>query len=287
MKHFFKLSVGVGALFLLGSSAYAEVKGSSRNLQPLTKKTDDSEASSRSGNTGLGIRTQPSEKPAETSTQVTFRGPKSGWGFVQISVPFYSPKGKNLGTLPSGTCFKYTDVETSATAALLVSTVKRGDAWEGPYLLGCRNLALFQGSPDALDPESLQNLTDYFALLGKIAERKASLAQASRTDNPHFESARRAQQAYQASIVKAGEMEKQLAALTGTRKTKADEELRALKYEQVRLKTTADREAADYNAWNEAHPGKAPQPAADSQLRELEQALQAAKAKVANLLPQS
>lgn len=281
----FLLPLWVATLVFAGSLAHAEVKGSSRNLQPLTKKTGESEVSSRSGNTGLGVKTQPSEKPA--AAKASFTGPKSGWGFLQARAPYYSPAGKNLGSLPGGTCFKYAGVETASDTPLLVSTVRNGDRWEGPYLLGCHSLALFEGSPDALDAETFRNLAEYFTLLGKIAERKAALAQTLRTDNPHAETAQRARQAYQASIEKAGELEQQRTALSGARKTKADDDLRALKYEQVRLKADADRAVADYTAWNAAHPISPSKQAADPQLRELEQALQASRVKVSELVPQS
>ena len=285
MKLSFPLSLGVATLVFAGSFAHAEVKGSSRNLQPLTKKPDEPGASARSGNTGLGVKAQPSDKSA--AAQASFTGPKNGWGFLQAPAPYYSPTGKNLGSLPGGTCFKYTGVETASAMPLLVSTVRNGERWEGPYLLGCRSLALFEGAPDALDAETLRNLAEYFTLMGKVAERKAALAQALRTDNPHAEAAQRARQAYRESIEKAGELEQQRASLTGARKTKADDDLRALKYEQVRLKADADRADADYAAWNAAHPLNPAKQAADPQLRELEQALRASKVKVSELVPQS
>ena len=234
-----------------------------------------------------GAAAQASSADRNTATQITFLGPKSGWGFVQTACPYYSPQGKKLGVLPGGTPFKYTGVKPSSKNDMLVSSVKRGEAWEGPYLLDCADLAAYGGDPGALEPQTLENLAAYFTIKGKIADREAALAQEALAANPHYESAKQAQRAYQDSVVKAADMEKQMLSLTGLRKAKADDALRAFKYEQVRIKAKADREAAAYKAYKDAHPAAPAARAADPQLRELEQALGAAKAKVKDLVPQS
>ena len=243
-------------------------------------------AAARGGNSESSISAPPREAVSGTVTNVAFLGPKSGWGFVQTTSPYYSPQGKNLGTLPGGTPFKYTDVKNSSKNAMLVSTVKRGKAWEGPYLLDCTDIVAYEGSPNTQDPQSIQNLAAYFTLKGKVADREAELEQRILTANPHYESARRAQQAYQDTIAKADVMEKQLNTLSGVHKAKADDALRALKYEQVRIKSKADLEAAAFKAWKVAHPADPSKRNADPQLRELEQALKDAKAKVEKLIPQ-
>ena len=280
-----KRVIAISVLFLSVWSASAEVKKSSRNLEPLSKRSGSSTASTRSGNSGLNVATPQSEKPQEPVTQITFLGPKSGWGFVQATSPCYTPQGKNVGKLPGGTLFKYTNVKASSKNPVLVCSVKQGENWEGPFLLDCTDVATYEGTPETIDPETIKNLGSYFTLKGKIADRKEALADALRSANPYFESAKKTQQAYQDSIEKAAEMEQQLLALSGARKTKADEALRTLKYDQVRIKAKADAEAAAYKTWKEAHPTDPAKLTSDPQLQALEQELQAAKAKVANLIP--
>ncbi len=273
------------ALFLFVCTSFAEVKKSSRNLEPLSKSPGDGAASTRSGNSGLNVSPAPREAAKDTVTKVTFLGPKKGWGFTQATSPCYSPQGKHAGALPGGTLFKYTAVKATSKNAMLVCTVKRGDAWEGPLLLDCTDVAAYEGDPDALDPETLHNLGAYFALKGKIADRKEALADEALASNPHFEAARQAQQAYQDSVTKAAAMEKQMNTLAGPSKAKADEALRALKYDQVRIKARADAEAADYKAWKTSHPADPAKLAADPQLQALEKELLEAQAKVAKLVP--
>jgi hypothetical protein len=271
-------------VLLLALTVQAQVKRSSRNLEPLTKRPG-AVAGTRSGNTGLSVTPPVKAPPADTVTKVTFLGPRSGWGFVKATCPYYGPDGKRLGTLPGGTLFKYRDVKASSKNAVLECTVQRGAAWEGPFLIDCTDIAGYEGDPDALDPATVKSLAAYFTLSGKITDRQEALAEEALAANPHFESARQAQQAYQDSIAKAAEMERQMNTLTGSRKSKALEALRAFKYEQVRIKAQADQEAAAYKAWKDAHPADPAQLASDPQLQSLKADLQDAAAKVPGLIP--
>ena len=272
-------------LSLLVSTVSAQVRRSSRNLEPFNKRSEGNTATTRSGNTGMNIASPPREADRETITKVTFLGPKKGWGFVQKTSPYYTLQGKCEGTLPGGTPFKYTDVKATSKNAMLVCTVQRGEVWEGPFLLDCTAVAAYDGNPEALNPATVRNLGAYFTLQGKIAARKEALADAALALNPNLESARRAYQAYQDSITKAAAMEKQMNTLTGPGKAKADEALRALKYEQVRIKAKAENEARAYNAWKASHPADPAKLAADPQLQALEKELQQAKAAIPTLVP--
>lgn len=281
MRSFFFLA----AFCLAACAATAQVRRSSRNLTPLTKRPETATAGTASGNTGMNIAAPKRETPPETVTKVSFLGPKSGWGFIKATAPYYTPEGKHAGTFPGGTLFKYNGVKTSSKNAVLVCTVKRGEAWEGPFLLDYTDIAGYEGDPETLNPALVKNLSDYFTLNGKVADRKAALEENAVALNPHFESAKQAQQAYQDSIGKAAEMEREMNTLTGARKVKADEALRAFKYAQVRIKAKADQAAAVYKAWKEAHPFDPSKLAADPQLKALEQERQAAAAKVPGLIP--
>ena len=273
------------ALSLSAYAASAQVRRSSRNLEPLTRQPGRATSGTLSGNTGMSIATPSHEPVSDTVTKVTFLGPKSGWGYVQTSSPYYTPQGKNSGKLPGGTLFTYNDVKPSSKNAMLVCSVKRGEAWEGPYLLDCTDVATYEGEPDKLAPETVKNLGAYFTLKGKVAERQEALEDEALSTNPYFTSARQAQQAYQDSITKAAEMERQMQTMTGSRKTQADEALRAFKYEQVRIKAKADQTAAAYKAWKDKNPVDPSKLAADPQLKALKQELQAAAAKIPGLIP--
>jgi len=265
-------------------AADAQVKKSSRNLTPLTKPPEAENTGTRSGQTGLGVAAA-QRALAETTTQVSFLGPEQGWGFAKITCPYYAPDGKRLGTLPGGTLFKYNGVKPSSRNSMLVCTVKRGDAWEGSFLLDCTDIAGYEGDPDTIDPATMQHLADYFAANGKLAERKAELEKAEQAANPHLEKARQTQQAYQDTIEKAAGLEKQMNAAAGTRREKLMDELRALKYEQAQLKIKADQAASAHTAWKAANPADPAKFAADPQYKALLASLEAARKPVASLVP--
>lgn len=282
MKTFFILFLTTAGLTC---DAAAQIRRSPRNQDPFSARMSAGNTTARNGNSGLGVSTAPKETVRDTVTRVVFMGPKKGWGFVKAESPYYSPQGKNLGTLPGGTCFKYSDVKASSKNPMLVSVVKRGEAWEGPYLLDCTETASFEGNPATVNPEIVKNLGAYFTLSGKIVERKAALAEKASLANPCYATARATRQAYQASVDKAAKMTEEARTLTGARKLKADEALRAFMYEQVRLKAKADAAAAAFKTWDKAHPADPATLAADPDLQALEKERKAVRVTVATLIP--
>jgi hypothetical protein len=215
-----------------------------------------------------------------TVTKVHFSGPQSGWGITKSATPYYSAEGKRLGVLPGGTLFDYSSVKTSSKNMVLEAKVKQGGDWSGPFMLDCTSLALFEGKPDNVNPEILSNLTEYYSLKSKIAERKATLENAAHEKSPHSVSAQRAQERYAESIAKATELNAKAEKQTGAARTKTHEQLRELKYEQTRLKVEADKEAASYKAWKDANPVAPDALRNDTEIMALENQLAPLKAKI-------
>ena len=225
----------------------------------------------------------PKQDPRDTVTKVMFSGPTSGWGFTKAPTPYYSPDGKNLGTLPGGVMFDYSSVKTSSKNVVFEAKVKQGDTWAGPFLLDCTALAVFEGKPDTINPEILSDLTAYYSLKAKIAERKAEIEKNAHERSPHFESAKRAQERYTESIKQAAELSEKAEKLTGSARSKSLDQLRAMKYEQARIKAEADKEAAAYKAWKEANPLTPEAFKADPALAALEKQLEPLRTKLGAL----
>ena len=280
-----KKRVILAALCGAALAADAQVRRSSRNVQPLTRRPDTAASGVQSGNTGLGVAVPKKEPAAETVPRVAYLGPRTGWGLVKSASPYYAPDGKRLGTLAGGTLFTYNGVKPSSRNDVLVCMLRRGAKPEGPFLLDCTDIAGYEGDPATVDAELVAQLQRYFTLNGRLAERRAALEEAAYAKNPHFETARDAQQAYQASIEKAAAMEREMNGLSGARKSKALDALRALKYEQAALKTRADRAAAAYKAWKDAHPLDPAALAADPRLQALRAEREQARKPVAHLIP--
>ncbi|MCL2104446.1 MAG: hypothetical protein FWH21_05245 [Kiritimatiellaeota bacterium] len=190
----------------------------------------------------------------DTVTKVVFSGPTSGWGFTKSPTPYYTLDGKNLGILPGGVLFDFSSVKTSSKNMVFEAKVKQGDDWTGPFLLDCTSLAVFEGKPDTIPSEILSDLTEYYSIKAKIAERKAEIEKTTHERSPHFASAKRAQERYAESIKQATELNEKAEKQTGPARSKSLDQLRALKYEQARIKAEADKEAASYKVWKEANP---------------------------------
>lgn len=275
----------ISAVLLLAVAvAEAQVRRSSRNLKPLRERQE--QAGSLSGNSGLSTTPATPRQPATTTkTQVLYMGPKQGWGIMKKTAPYYTPQGKNLGTLPGGTVFRYNDVRSSERNSMLVSMIRRNTSWEGPFLLDCAMVAGYEGDPDSLDPQVVANLRQYFTISDSIELRRKELLEQTRSNVPELAAARKAHAAWQESIKKAAELEQQAQGLTGFRKTRANEELRKLKYEQVRLKAESDSKTAAYTAWKQANPLHEAALERDPKLLQLKQQLAECHVKVANLVP--
>ena len=218
-----------------------------------------------------------------TVTTVVFSGPQSGWGITKTATPYYSAEGKYLGMLPGGTLFDYSAVKTSSKNMVLEAKVRQDGDWTGPFLLDGTSLAIFEGKPDNINPQTIADLTGYFSITSKLAERKDALEKAGYEKSPGFEAARRAQERYSESIRQAAELSAQADKATGSAKSKLDDQLRALKYEQVRIKAEADKEAAGYKAWKDANPLPPETLRDDPEIAALEQQLAPLKAKIGAL----
>lgn len=278
-------------LCLVALGASAQVRRSSRNIKPLTQQQRERSERSMMGNSAMtgqkgggsiGVApANPAPDMQKEKVKYIYNGPESGWGFLTERMPYYAPDGKNLGKLPAGTLFKFKGKKETAVGTLLVSTYKTEDGkWAGPFLFSCTKIATYEGDPDTVDPEMVGRLQSYFTLGGQIADRKSEIEEERKKRNPHLEPARQAQQNYRATLEKATALEKEMNATTGLRRSKLQDQLRTLKYEQSKIKTKADEIMKQYNAWKAAHPIDPAVFTNDPTLRELEEKRNATGVKV-------
>ncbi len=271
-------------LFGIALTATAEIKSSSKNLKSLLER--EAKSSEASSEPSEHVR-KSSDQNLETEhkSRIVFMGPQKGWGFIKQTAVYYSPQGKNLGTLPAGTLFTYEAVKATSKNPMLLSMVQQNNAWQGPYLLDCTTTAAYDGSPDMIHRDVVSNLKTFFTLSGQIAARKEALKESVLSQNPLAIEARETLRKYQQSIEKASALEKESRTLTGLKKIKVDDELRALKYEQVRMKAKLDSAVAAYADWEKANPAITHKMEKDSVLQALVTQREAVRAKVANLIP--
>jgi len=268
------------ASILFLSFAQAETKltplksGGGRPLESLKAKKEPKPAP-----------TPEASKKEVAPPEPVFSGPKSGWGIVNVACAFYGNDGQNLGKLPAGTLLTYSAVKHSTKSFVLVSKVQvSANKWDGPFLVEAPDVVMFSGELEKMSPKMIGDLKAYYALKGKIAQRKEEIEEKAQARNPHFETAKLWQQRYADSVEKAADMEVKANDLKGPAKSKMLDELRSLKYEQARLKTQADKEAVNYKAWKDKNPISPALFSTDDELKALHAQLKEAKEKIKDVV---
>jgi hypothetical protein len=268
----------------------AAVRSSSRNFQSLAdkKKQEEQAKKAKEAEARANAQAQKTQQAENKGAEhITFMGPETGWGFVKKSCPYYTTEGKNQGKMTAGTLFKYDGVKQTKKSSVLVSTVKDEDGtWKGPYLLDCTAIAAYEGSPDTIDPKTVEALGKYFTLSGKIEDRKAEITDEKLKDNPYFQAAKSAQDVYLASVKKATELENEMNAATGPHRSKLQDQLRALKYEQVKIQTKSEAQIAAYRNWKAEHPIDPQEFTNDAQIKAWTAERDSTAASVKNLIPE-
>ncbi len=268
------------ASILFLSFAQAETKltplktGGGRPLESLKAKKEPKPVS-----------TAGESKKEVTPPEPVFSGPKSGWGIVNVACALYGNDGQNLGKLAPGTLLTYSAVKHSTKSFVLVSKIQvSANKWDGPFLIEAPDVVMFSGELEQMSPKMIGDLKAYYALKGKIAQRKEDIEEKAQSRNPHFETAKLWQQRYSDSVEKAAEMEVKANDLKGPAKSKMLDELRSLKYEQARLKTQADKEAVNYKAWKDQNPISPALFSTDDELKALHAQLKEAKEKIKDVV---
>jgi|GEM_PF-2334275 len=250
-------------------------------------------AAVRAGKAGLNVAPNdargempPKQAEEKVVTRMTFNGPPSGWGIVKANSPYYSAEGKRLGEVPGGSVFTYASVKTSSKNMVMEAKIKREDgAWFGPFFLDVAEVVIFSGTLEDMPEELLADIQAYFSVKSKIARRKQFIEETEQAKNPHFASAKQAQEKYLESVKTANDLAARAEKQVGTAKSKTLDQLRALKYEQAKLQKASEEEAARYKGWKAANPVTPERFAADAELAALEEQLKKVRVKVERVLP--
>jgi hypothetical protein len=272
------LSFVASLLFLFVAQAETKLTplktGGGRPLESLKAKKEPKPAS-----------TSEASKKDVAPPEPVFTGPKSGWGIVHVACPFYGNDGQNLGKLAAGTLLTYSAVKHSTKTFVLVSKIQvSATKWDGPFLVEAPDVVMFSGELEKMSPKMINDLKAYYALKGKIEQRKEAIEESAQSRNPHFATAKLWQQRYADSVEKAADMEVKANDLKGPAKSKMLDELRSLKYEQARLKTQADKEAVNYKAWKDKNPISPSLFTTDDELKALNAQLKEAKEKIKDIV---
>lgn len=257
-------------VFLVLAAIAAEAaRPSPRNFKSLRSRQE--QASGFSSNAaGISVDRPRTEQEAvaaalpfasaadRTVRKVVFQGPKQGWGVTRRKVSLYNDSGKKIASAPAGRLFTYSNVREGKNSSYLISVFAeppQEGAANGLYLVDCTQVAAYEGeSWKNVSPILVEKLVAYFNLLGSIDARKKAVALENDSGNPHKEECDAAVGKYRQSIQRATELEKKMNETTGLRRSKIQDELRTLKYEQAQLRLAAQNARRKAEAWRDSSP---------------------------------
>lgn len=174
------------------------------------------------------------------------------WGVTRQETSLYSLSGRNLGKLPAGVAFRKWDVRESSRGRMLaVAPYVPGQRYSTTTLIASAAALLLTGNPDDLPPPQYAALTNYYALSGKIAARRAELQQAVSSECPHYEEATELYKRYQAFLEAGRAIARKRDRAAGPEKTRLETLLNERKTPEAKLARSVKDANEKFKAWKE------------------------------------
>ena len=190
----------------------------------------------------------------------------SSWAILIQRTAHYSTGGKNLGMLPAGTVGEVIKNTTSSDGDVAVCLIEQNGQWKGPILIGVANLVMFEGPLTAVPADTLSLLHYYYTLKERIDARTAAIQQAITAANPHAAAFNRATDAVNEFVIRAKKMTVAFKATTGPARSDLLDQLKRMKFEQVRLNADLSQAEARMKEWNANNPTSPAHAAPDPEL---------------------
>jgi hypothetical protein len=190
----------------------------------------------------------------------------SSWAILIQRAVHYSTGGKNLGMLPAGTVGEVIKTTTSSDGDVAVCLIEQNGQWKGPILIGVANLVMFEGPLTAVPADTLSLLHHYYTLKERIDARTATIQQAITAANPHAAAFNRATDAVNEFVIRAKKMTVAFKATTGPARSDLLDQLKRMKFEQVRLNAELSQAEARMKEWNANNPTSPAHAAPDPEL---------------------
>ncbi|MBM4163309.1 MAG: hypothetical protein FJ222_02550 [Lentisphaerae bacterium] len=202
----------------------------------------------------------PPYQPPASSTNA------SSWAILIQRAVHYSTGGKNLGMLPAGTFGEVIKTTTSSDGDVAVCTIDQDGQWKGPVLIGVANLVVFEGPFTTVSADTLGLLRHYYALKERIDARTAAIQQAITAANPHAAAYVRATDAVNEFVLRAKKMSATFKDATGPARSEMLDQLKRMKFEQVRLNSELSQAEARMKEWTANNPDSPTNAASDPEL---------------------
>lgn len=207
--------------------------------------------------------------PALNSIYLAQRGEKPGWGVTHQRTVFYTLEGVRAGSVEGGVLLDFRGTHSSSKGGMVECVLYEHGSPSAPLLVGVKDVFLFTGSFTKLSARQREAVQTYYALSGKIANRKTELLQASAVKNPFFDTYQSAHKALMAHIDRAQTLVKQREQTTAEQdKVRLADELREMKVMETRLRAEYDAIHLKFRKWKQEHAAEIAQPERDPSIKQ-------------------
>jgi hypothetical protein len=205
--------------------------------------------------------------PALHGVYLASRGDRPGWGITNQRTPFYKLDGSRVGNVPGGVLFDCSQVHKSSKGLMIECSFIQNGTNSGPFLVSRKEVLLYTASYTNLSSRQCEALQSYYQLNSKIGMRKTELMQASASKNPYFSAANAAYRAFNAHTEKAKELLAKRDLATGPEKSQLEDQLRAMKNAETRLRTELTAANEKFRVWKEQHAQEMAKPENDAEIQ--------------------
>lgn len=202
--------------------------------------------------------------PALNGIYLAQRGEKPGWGVTHQRTTYYTLEGARVGTVEGGVLLEFRGTRTSSKGAMVECVLFEHGTPSAPLLVGVKDVFLFTGSHTKLSPRQAADLQAYYALNGKIANRKNELLQVAAAKNPFFAEYNAAHKALMAHIERAQELAARRDKATELEKTRIEDQLREMKVAETQLRAAYDAKHLKFRTWKQDHANELGKPEDDA-----------------------
>ncbi len=189
---------------------------------------------------------------------------KREWGITHQAANYYAANGTRLGAIEAGTLVQYCGTQASSKGAMVECLLKSTNVAVDPVLISAADLYIFTGDYRKLSTRQLTDLKTYYALSGKIAQRKKELLQISASRNPYFQEYQARHKQLMDHIEKAKVLAKERDKTTSGNHIEIEDQLRSMKHQESQLNRHYQEIHEKFRAWKDAHAAELPQPDKDS-----------------------
>ena len=194
--------------------------------------------------------------PAARLTLSAFTAEGPNWGVVRVhEARSYTMKGKSRSRLNAGTAVAVLAQRKTSLGECLECKAFPAGPSQPRFLLLKDDLMLFGGTPDDIPVEAQDLLIEKARTLADLEKLEEDAQKAALMKNPYYQSYQTARADYLDYWKKVKALQAQRDAGQGNAQVEAEDQLRMMKGEDIRVGAAFKKSKATYEEWQRLHPG--------------------------------